>query len=65
MTAARQNEGQVESPVKGPLGTKCNCYSTLGLDNRPEWPTVSASRFEVWRRVVYTVTAAATAIWKS
>ena len=64
MAAPTQNEAQVEPPVKRHLGTKCHCYSTPGLDDRPEWPTVPASRFEVWRRVVYTVTAAATAIGK-
>src|SRR5450756_323555 len=52
MAAPTQNEGQVEPPVKRHLGTKCHCYSTPGLDNRPEWPTVPASRFEVWRRAV-------------
>jgi hypothetical protein len=64
MAAPTQNEGQVEPPVTRHRGTKCQCYSTPGLDNRPEWPTVRASRFEFWRRAVYTVTAAATAIGK-
>ena len=64
MAAPTQNEGQVEAPVTRHLGTKCHCYSTPGLDDRPEWPTVPASRFEFWRRAVYTVTAAATAIGK-
>ena len=50
MVTPTQNEGQVEPPVERHLGTKCHCYSTPGLDSRPEWPTVPASRFEVWRR---------------
>ena len=64
MAAPTQNEFQVQPPGKGHLRTKCHCYSTPGFDDRPEWPTIPASRFGVWRRAVYTVTAAAIVIGK-
>ena len=64
MSAPTQDKVEVQPPVKDHLRTKCHCYPTPGLDDRPDWPTVPVSRFEVWRRAVYTVTAVATAVGK-